>query len=377
MSEIKDGNVSARPTTIVLAAGGTGGHVFPALAIADALKTLKPDIELVFVGTKDRIEARVVPQHGFRFETIWISGIRRSLRPGNLLVPLKASVALVQSFFLMKRLKPAVVIGTGGYVCGPVLFASTTLGIPTVIHESNSYPGITTRLLARRVQRVFLAFEDAVVWLKGAKNTEVVGTPTRSTMGSVSRKQAIKFFGLSDGKLVLLILGGSQGAAAINEAILNFVDSLQNARVQVIWQTGERHFKGIQDRLGKRMIGWVGPFIQAMEMAYAAADLVVSRAGATTIAELTLTGSPAVLVPYPHAAGDHQTRNAQSLVKAGAAELVREEDLGKLKTTVLALLKNRTQRNAMRKSAKKLAHPKAASIIAQRVLELQRSWKLK
>ncbi len=365
--------MSAQPTTIVLAGGGTGGHVFPALAIADALKTLKPDLDLVFVGTKDKIEARVVPQYGFRLETIWISGIRRSFRPGNLLVPLKAIVALVQSFFLMWRLKPAAVVGTGGYVCGPVLLASTVLGIPTIIHESNSYPGMTTRLLARRVQCVFLAFEDTKRWLTGAKNTELVGTPTRSAIGSVSKSEALQFFGLAEGKPVLLVLGGSQGAAAINEAVLEFVDDLQSAGVRVIWQTGESHLKEIQRRLGNRTIGWVGSFIQAMEMGYAAADLVVSRAGAMTIAELTRTGSPAVLVPYPHAAGDHQTRNALTLVQAGAAELIQEQDLGRLKASVLALMENRSRRNAMGSAAKSLAHPKAASTIAQRVLELQRS----
>jgi UDP-N-acetylglucosamine--N-acetylmuramyl-(pentapeptide) pyrophosphoryl-undecaprenol N-acetylglucosamine transferase len=354
--------------TIVLSGGGTGGHVFPALAIAEALKGLKPDLNLVFIGTRDRIEARVVPQHGFQFETIWISGLRRSLRPDNLLVPLKVIVAIVQSFLLMMRLKPSAVIGTGGYVCGPVLFASTMLGIPTVIHESNSYPGVTTRLLARRVQRVFLAFEDAVRWLKDTADTAVVGTPIRSAIGTAPRKQALKFFGLKDGKPVLLVLGGSQGAAAINEEILNCMNDLIHAGVQVIWQTGERHFDEIRMNLGKKKAGWIGPFIEEMEMAYGAADLVVSRAGATTIAELTLTGSPAVLVPYPHAAGDHQTHNAGTLVTAGAAELVREPDIHRLGTVVLILLKDRARRSAMRNAAKKLGRPDAARIIAQHVL---------
>lgn len=356
----------------MLAGGGTGGHVFPALAIADALKALQPDVNLVFVGTKDRIEARVVPQKGFQFETIWISGMRRSLQPGNLLVPLKVVVALVQSFVLMMRLKPAAVIGTGGYVCGPVLFVSTMFGIPTVIHESNSYPGVTTRLLASRVQRVFLAFEDAARWLKGAVKTEIVGTPTRSVIGSVSRKRALQFFGLAEGKPVLLILGGSQGAAAINEALLSCLDDLQHAGIQVVWQTGERHFEETKMRLLGRAVGWLGPFIHAMEMAYAAADLVVSRAGATTIAELTLTGSPAVLVPYPHAAGDHQTHNAQTLVTAGAAEILKEQELDRLGTVIQALLKDEVRRNAMRGAAKRLAYPDSARIIAQQVLALQR-----
>lgn len=365
--------MSVRPTTIVLAAGGTGGHVFPALAIADALKALKPELHLVFVGTKDRIEARVVPQHGYQFETIWISGLRRSVRVDNLFVPLKMVVALIQSFFLLMRLKPAVVVGTGGYVCGPVLFASTTLGIPTVIHESNSYPGVTTRLLAKRVQRVFLAFKDATQWLKGARNIRIVGTPTRAVMGLVSKKQALEFFGLTAEKPVLLVLGGSQGAEAINDAILSFVDRLQDDGIQVVWQTGERHLTKVRNRLGGRMLGWIGPFIEAMEMAYAAADLVVSRAGATTIAEITLTGKPAVLVPYPHAAGDHQTRNAQTLVNAGAARLMHEQDLFNLEATVLTLLKDQGQREVMEKAARGLAYPEAASVIATDILKLRRA----
>lgn len=367
--------MSVRPTTIVLAAGGTGGHVFPALAVADALRALKPDLHLVFVGTKERIEARVVPQHGYQFETIWISGMRRSLRFDNLLVPLKVVIALIQSFFLLMRLKPAAVVGTGGYVCGPVLFASTVLGIPTVIHESNSYPGVTTRLLAKRVQQVFLAFKDATLWLKGVRNIRIVGTPTRAVMGLVSKKQGLEFFGLTGDKPVLLVLGGSQGAAAINDAMLSFVDRVHDNGIQMVWQTGERHLTEIRTQLGGRMIGWVGSFIEAMEMAYAAADLVVSRAGATTIAEITLTGKPAVLVPYTHAAGDHQTRNAQTLANAGAARILRENELDKLETTVLTLLKDRDQREAMGKAAQGLAHPDAAFVVATEILALQHNGK--
>jgi UDP-N-acetylglucosamine--N-acetylmuramyl-(pentapeptide) pyrophosphoryl-undecaprenol N-acetylglucosamine transferase len=187
-------------------------------------------------------------------------------------------------------------------------------------------------------------------------------------IGSASRKQALKFFGLKDGKPVLLVLGGSQGAAAINEAILNCMNDLGNAGIQVVWQTGERHFNEIRMKLGDQKVEWIGSFIGAMEMAYAAADLVVSRAGATTIAELTVTGSPAVLVPYPHAAGDHQTHNAQTLVNAGAAELVSEQDIRRLGTVILILLKDQARRNAMGRAAKKLAHPNAAGIIAQHVL---------
>ncbi|GJQ21565.1 MAG: UDP-N-acetylglucosamine--N-acetylmuramyl-(pentapeptide) pyrophosphoryl-undecaprenol N-acetylglucosamine transferase [Bacteroidia bacterium] len=355
--------------TIILTGGGTGGHVFPALAIAETLRQERPDIQLVYAGTRGRIEEKIVPPLGYKFVSIWISGLQRGAVLGNLLLPIKIIVSLIQSFLLMARWKPSVVAGTGGYVCAPVLLAASVLGIPTVLHESNSYPGVTTRLLAGRVSRLYLGFDDAKRWLPGVRNAATVGTPVR-TLEGVSRSEACGTFGLNEEKRVLLVLGGSQGAAAINEAILQNLETFEREEIQLIWQTGEQHFPRVAQALGTKGVGWVGPFITAMDRAYAAADLVVCRAGATTLAELTGAAKPAVLIPYPHAAGDHQTRNAESLVRAAAAVLIQERELGRLGSVVLDLMNDPDRRSAMSRAAGHLAKPDAARIIAKDILDL-------
>ncbi|MBI4417808.1 MAG: undecaprenyldiphospho-muramoylpentapeptide beta-N-acetylglucosaminyltransferase [Ignavibacteriales bacterium] len=362
--------LSSRAVTIVLAGGGTGGHLFPALAVAEALNRLRPDVRLMFAGTKGRIEERVVPSYGYPFVSIWISGFQRGALVSNLLLPLKILVSLVQSLYLMLRQKPAVVVGTGGYVCGPVLFASSLLGIPTVLHESNSYPGITTRMLAGRVTKVFLGFEDARRWLPRTHAVTTVGTPTRASIGVATRPEGIGTFRLDPDRPVVLVLGGSQGAATINEAIFALLEDLDREGAQLIWQTGERNFDSVMHRVGERRVGWIGPFVAEMDRAYAAADLVICRAGATTIAELTCAAKPAVLIPYPHAAGNHQTRNAESMARAGAATIVAERELARLNAVVLDLLRSPSKRAAMGRAGATLAQPHAAELIAKEVLDL-------
>lgn len=369
MPEQRENQRASGRATVILTGGGTGGHVFPALAIAERLRQERPDIQLVYAGTKGRVEEKIVPPLGYRFVSIWISGLQRGAVVGNLLLPLKIIVSLIQSFLLMARWKPAVVAGTGGYVCGPVLFAASVLGIPTVLHESNSYPGVTTRLLAGRVSRLYLGFDDAKRWLPGVRSAATVGTPVR-VFEKVSRSKGCEAFGLNQEKRVLLVLGGSQGAAAINEAILQNLESLERGHIQLIWQTGERHLPRVERALGTRRVGWVGPFITAMDRAYAAADLVVCRAGATTLAELAAAAKPAVLIPYPHAAGDHQTRNAESMVQAAAAVAIQERELGKLGSVVLDLMNDPDRRLAMSFAAGRMAKPDAAGIIAKDILAL-------
>jgi len=211
---------------LIIAGGGTGGHLFPALAIADEVRNLRPNATIVFIGTKGRIEARLVPQEGYPIRTIWAGGIRRTFSLSNLLVPAKILVSFVQSFFIIKQVKPDVVVGTGGYVCGPVLIAARLQGIPTVIHESNSLPGITTRLLAGSATKVFLGFEDAMIRLKRTDNNEVVGTPTRAGLLSASRDEAVRTFKLNSEKDTVLVVGGSQGAVSLNQAVLLFLPRL-------------------------------------------------------------------------------------------------------------------------------------------------------
>jgi UDP-N-acetylglucosamine--N-acetylmuramyl-(pentapeptide) pyrophosphoryl-undecaprenol N-acetylglucosamine transferase len=366
--------VPSQHTNILLAGGGTGGHLYPALAIADEIRKRRPDAKFLFVGTKDKIEARVVPERGFALATIWISGFHRSVRIQNLLVPLKIPISLAQSFFLIRQFRPDVVVGTGGYVCGPVLFVASLMGIPTVIHESNSYPGVTTRLLAGRATKVFIAFAATNRWLKRSENVELVGTPTRDVLEGVSQRQARAFFALDEEKQTVLIFGGSLGASSVNRAVEGMVEGLVRQGVQLVWQTGEHDFAGIAERLGERKIGWVGKYIDRMEMAYAAADLVVSRSGATTIAELTRVGKPAVLVPYPYSAADHQTINAKTIADAGAAVIVADREVDALLgETILALLGDRSKLKTMAAAATSLARPGAGAAIAETILGLIQS----
>ena len=357
----------------MLAGGGTGGHLFPALAIADEIKRLEPASRFLFLGTKGKIEARVVPQRGYPFRSIWISGFHRRLTVDNLLFPVKVVVSLVQSLFVIRQFRPDVVIGTGGYVCGPILFVASMLGIPTVIHESNSYPGVTTRLLAKRVTSVFIAFDAARRWLKRTDHVRLVGTPTREILGTVSKEEGRTFFHIATSKKTLLVFGGSLGASSINNAVLEAIPELLAANVQLIWQTGQSDYERVRKSSGNKNTGWLGPFIDKMEYAFGAADLVICRAGATTLAELTRVGKPAIVVPYPFAAGDHQTHNARSLADAGAAVMIADQDVRKnLKETAISLLSDPERLNEMGNASAQLGKPEAGHEIATAILGMIR-----
>lgn len=356
---------------IVFAAGGTGGHIFPALAIADAVKILRPDAEILFVGTRDKIESRVVPRAGYRFVSIWISGFQRSLQLRNLLFPLKVTVSLVQSFHHIRRFKPHVAVGTGGYVSGPVLWVASHLGVPVVLHESNSLPGVVTRLVAGRARRVFTAFQETAAKLTRTDNVQLVGTPVRHSVGRVQPLEGRARFGLDPEKKTLLVLGGSLGAASVNNAVLPVVERLAASGIQLLWQTGRYQDSAIQEAVRGKSVGWVGPFIEDMESAYAAADLAVCRAGAATLAELAATGTPAILVPYPRAAEDHQTHNARLFEQATAAIVIPDGDLGsRLCPAVLELMADDSHREAMRAAALRLSKADAARVIATALLDI-------
>ena len=358
---------------ILIAAGGTGGQVFPAIAIADEIKKLRSNAELLFVGTKGKIESRVVPQQGYVLAFIWISGFHRSVRIDNLLFPIKVFVSLVQSFFLMKRFQPDIVIGTGGYVCGPVLYIASLLGIPTVVHESNSYPGITTRLLSTRATRIYTAFDATASWLKRKDNIELTGTPTRDALGNVSREDGIRFFNLNPSKKTVFVFGGSLGAASINEAVKLLLNDFIDSNIQLIWQTGKTDTMLVKEMSAMKNC-WVNTFIDKIENAYASADVVVCRAGAMTLAELTRLGKASILIPYPFAAADHQTFNAQTLVNAGAAVMIADQDVKiKLKDVLNSILDDDKKRRQMNEASLALGKPNAGREIAQRILELTHS----
>jgi UDP-N-acetylglucosamine--N-acetylmuramyl-(pentapeptide) pyrophosphoryl-undecaprenol N-acetylglucosamine transferase len=363
--------VASEGPRILLAGGGTGGHLFPALALAEEIRKLRRGAQMLFIGTKGKLEARVVPQRGYPFRTIWISGFHRRLTVENLLFPLKVVVSLVQSLFVIRQFRPDAVIGTGGYVCGPILWVASLLGVPTFVHESNSYPGVTTRMLAGRATRVYIAFEATRRWLKRTDNVELVGTPTRDSLGTVSKEEGRRFFGLgAEGKTVL-VFGGSLGATSVNNAILERLDEFHAEGIQLIWQTGEADYQRIRQRVAEKPIGWLGIFIDRMECAFAAADVVVCRAGALTIAELTRVGKAAILIPYPFAAADHQTHNAGSLVDAGAALMIPDREVGqRLKPVLLDLLHDESRVEQMSAASLRLGKPTAGLEIAAKILEL-------
>lgn len=364
-------SIDSQTPSILFAAGGTGGHLFPALAIAEEIKKMRPDIRIDFVGTESKIEARVIPEKGFAFHTIWISGFHRRLTVDNLLFPVKVIVSLFQSFFLIRKLGPRAVVGTGGYVCGPILSVASLMKIPTVVHESNSCPGVTTRMVASRVSKVFLTFEATKKWLPklDPKVIDLVGNPTREALGKTSRNNGAEYFGLKPNGKTLLVFGGSLGAASINSAIEKIAAELVKAGIQIIWQTGEKDF----DRyaLNRAPGVWIGKFIDKMEYAYAAADVVLCRSGATTLAELTRIGKPAILVPYPHAAANHQELNAQALTGAGAAVMIKDMDLdAKALSTIKDIFLNSERQRSMSEKSLQLGKPNAGKEIAQRILAL-------
>jgi len=361
---------------VLFAGGGTGGHLFPALAIADTIRKQHPNVAAMFVGTRKKIEARIVPKRGYGFETIWISGLQRSLEPANILFPVKVIVSLVQSFLILRRFRPQVVVGTGGYVCGPVVFVASLMKVPTLLQEQNSYPGVTTRLLASRATEVHLTFEISRVHFKKQENLFVSGNPTRSELGTLSRSEGAKAFNLNPALQTVLVVGGSQGASSLNLSTTAILHELIKEKIQVLWQTGEKDFDqcaAAVSRAGKETKNLIHlrKFIDRMEYAYAVSDLVVCRAGATTIAELTRVGVPSILVPYPAAAADHQTENAKALVEAGAAVLLNDADVkNKLGVTTMNLLRSRDKRESMSANARKLAKPDAAQELANRIITL-------
>lgn len=351
---------------IIIAGGGTGGHIFPAVAIAHALKALQPSVEILFVGAKGKMEMEKVPQAGFEIKGIDIAGFNRSSLLKNIGLPFK----LVKSYFqvrtIMADFMPDAVIGVGGYSTFPVLKFAQSKGIPSFIHESNSFAGKSNKMLAGKATKIFVA-TDGMERFFPADRIVITGNPVRSNIvnSGVSRAEGIQSFGLDTSKKTVFVTGGSLGAKGINEAIGAGIDRLTAANVQLIWQTGKPYLPLAQQQAEGRKGVWVNDFIKSMEQAYAAADLVVSRSGAMSIAELCVAGKPVVFVPYPFAAEDHQTVNAQHLVDKQAGLLVKDSEAkDKLVTTVidlfgqpdkLASLSNQITRLAVKDADKKIA----------------------
>ncbi|OPX22631.1 MAG: undecaprenyldiphospho-muramoylpentapeptide beta-N-acetylglucosaminyltransferase, partial [Candidatus Latescibacteria bacterium 4484_107] len=328
---------------MLLAGGGTGGHVFPALALADAVRKRAPEAELLFVGTERGMERNAVPQAGYPIRMISVIGLRRQVSWEWLRFPFALMDSLRETRRIFRAFRPHLVTGTGGYVSGPVGFMAGWFGVPLVIQEQNSYPGITTRLLALLADQVHLTFPESERYFLRKRNLQISGNPTRSEIGSVDRTEARKRLGLAQDKPTLCVIGGSQGAHSINVALSEALDRLTASGIQVLWQTGERDYQW-----ASQVSAHYGNTVRAqgfvdMPTALGAADLILCRAGAMTLAEITRCGLPAILVPYPYATANHQEHNARSLVEAGAAELILDRELSgeRVGERVSALLEDR------------------------------------
>jgi len=352
----------------LFAGGGTGGHLFPAVAVAEQIREMKPEADILFIGTKDRIEGRVVPKLGFKFKSIWIKGFSRKINFENILFPLKLFVSLIQSLIINISFKPKVAIGSGGYVAGPAIWAASVMGAKIILIEQNSYPGVTTRLLERYASEVHLSFQESKKYLRREKIHHFTGNPVRKNLGRMEKIEALKKFGLSGEKKTLLVLGGSLGAKTINEAMSESIKLLEENNVQVIWQTGKNYFEQFTKMNSDKVK--IYDFIEDMNSAYSACDLLLARAGATTIAELLNLGIPAILVPSPNVAENHQYYNAKSLSDNEAAILIEDKNLKKdLLKFVLETINAENKLSSLKKKALRIAKPDAAKVIAQNAIK--------
>lgn len=356
----------------ILSGGGTGGHIFPAIAIADELKRQFPDSEILFIGARDRMEMEKVPQAGYLIEGLWISGIQRRLTFKNLLFPIKLFSSLFKAYRILKRFKPQVVIGVGGYASAAVLRVASGMKIPTLIQEQNAFPGITNKWLAPRVNTICVAFEGLEKYFPIEKLV-VTGNPVRNQMIQIEgkRNEGMQFFDLDPKKPVLLITGGSLGARTINRSIKKSLDQLINSGMQIIWQTGKPFYEEAKLVVTGRPDVKVEAFILRMDLAYACADIMVGRAGAITVSEIELVHLPAILVPLPTAAEDHQTKNAMALVNQKAALWVpdakAEEQLG---STIIDLMNNPKERLLMKQNLVNLGKANAVEHIGEEIKKL-------
>ena len=364
---------AGEPKRFLLAAGGTGGHVYPAISIAEALKEASVDSEFLFIGTRDRMEWETVPKYGFRIKSIWISGFHRSFTIKNLLFPLKLVVSLIQCFFIIRRFKPDVVISCGGFASGPIGWVAAKSGIPLILQEQNSYPGVTTKLLSKYASVIFTAYEEAAEYLPSNK-VILSGNPVRGEIKKPDLTRSLENFNFTSERSTLLVLGGSGGAKAINQAMTANISKLHDEMgLQIIWQCGKNYVDDLLKRINTSQYPnlRLQSYIHDMPSAYRIADLVVSRSGAGTCSELMNLGQPAILIPSPNVAGDHQRKNAEAIAKANAAVLIDESQLEKEIADIVAqTIQNEEILLKMQKAMLQLAKPDAAKTISKKIIDL-------
>lgn len=354
---------------IIISGGGTGGHIFPALAIADELKVQFPQASLLFVGAYNRMEMQRIPKAGYSIRGLWISGFHRKNMLRNLLFPLKLFWSLFQAFSIVVRFRPEVVVGTGGFASGPLVFVASLLGIPSLLQEQNAFPGVTNKRLATRASAICLGSEAAQKFFPKAK-THFTGNPVRAVFQQpVSKTDACKRIGISSDRFTLLILGGSLGARKINELISAHLEDITKQDIQLIWQCGKLYAAEYQhlENDNTRVV----PFIDNMADAYAAADLVVSRAGALAISELCLVGKPTLFIPSPNVAENHQEKNAQALVDRQAAKMVVERHADStFWKTLLEIFNDKNLQKSLSQNIKAFARPEATKQIVNILTKL-------
>lgn len=361
--------MNTKKLKVIISGGGTGGHIYPAVAVAQELQKRMPDVEILFIGASDRMEMEKVPKAGYKIIGLWISGLQRSLSFKNILFPVKVIHSVSKSLQILNDFQPDVAIGFGGYASGAMLYAATMKKIPTVIHEQNSYAGITNKILKKRVNTICVAYDKMQRFFPERKIVKT-GNPIRQDLLNVDnhKADAIKFFHLDPAKKTILIIGGSLGARTINESILAGLQKFEEADLQIIWQTG-KNFKQADTIQNPSFT--IHQFIYEMNLAYAAADVVISRAGALSIAELAQVKRPVILVPSPNVAEDHQTKNAMSLVDREAAILVKDSDAKNTLVDVAIELANNEMKQVLLKSnIATFAMPDAAEKIVNEVMKV-------
>ena len=360
---------------IIISGGGTGGHIFPAIAIANALKECLPNVDILFIGANGRMEMKRIPEAGFPIEGLDIYGLQRKLNLKNCIENLKLPFRLYhstqQAKKIIKNFRPNVVVGVGGYASAPTLRVAAAMKIPTLIQEQNSYPGMTNKLLAKKVNVICTAYDNLEQFFPAHKIVKTGNPIRKDILNPVDKQEAYRYFQLNESKKTVAIVGGSLGSRTINESVSTFVNELSEKNIQLIWQTGEYYYQNLSQEFQNREGIKIMPFVQRMDYLYNVADVVVSRAGALAISELCVVGKPCILVPSPNVSEDHQTKNAKVLSDAGAAILIPDNNArNELKNNVLKIINDDVRCASMTENLKKMAQLDAAKLIAQEVIKL-------
>ncbi len=354
----------------IISGGGTGGHIYPAIAIANELKAQFPEAEILFVGAQDKMEMQKVPAAGYQIEGLWIAGIQRKLTLSNLMFPVKFLSSLIKSRGIINKFKPDVVIGTGGFASGAVVKVAGSMNIPTVIQEQNSYPGITNKMLAKKAKSICVAYEGLERFFDNEK-IQLTGNPVRQDLLTIDskRNQAIESFNLNPNKKTVVVLGGSLGARKINQLIEQKLNFFTENNVQVIWQCGKFYFDEYKKHNAENV--QVNAFFEQMDLLYAAADVIISRAGASSVSELAIVGKPVIFIPSPNVAEDHQTKNAKSIADKNGAILIKESELDqRFESEFKKIVADENHTKALSENLKKLAKPDATKDIVKQIVQL-------